>query len=111
MRRDWAARSLAFPFAAFAGICPTPRVGRFELETAMADKTPPVTNPSADVGEYLALVVGETGTLQEAMGGYRIAVHHTGAFPWDEVFKVLLYRDFRVFVTRRKADLFIEAQP
>ena len=77
----------------------------------MADKTPPVTNPSVDVGEYLAHVLGETGTLQEAMGGYRIAVHHAGAFPWDEVFKTLLYRDFKVYVTRRKADLFIEAQP
>jgi hypothetical protein len=77
----------------------------------MADKTPPVTNPSADVGEYLAHVVGETGTLQEAMGGYRIAVHHTRAFPWDDVFKTLLYRDFKVYVTRRKADIFIEAQP
>jgi hypothetical protein len=77
----------------------------------MADKTPPVINPSVDVGEYLAHLVGETGTLQESMGGYRIAVHHTRMFPWDDVFKVLLYRDFRVYVTRKKADLFIEAQP
>jgi hypothetical protein len=77
----------------------------------MAEKIPPVINPTVDVGEHLAFVVGDTGALQEAMGGYRIKVFHTGAFPWDEVFKILLYRDFRVYVTRHKADLFIEAQP
>ena len=77
----------------------------------MAEKVPPVINPSVDVGEHLSFVMGETGALQEAMGGYRIKVYHAGAFPWDEVFKILLYRDFRVYVTRHKADMFIEAQP
>ena len=55
--------------------------------------------------------IGETGSINEAMGGYRIKVFHTRAFPWDEVFKVLLFRDFKVYVGRKKADLFIEAMP
>ncbi len=75
------------------------------------EKDPPVINPSVDVAQELSFLIGDTGALQEAMGGYRIKVYHTRAFPWDEVFKVLLYRDFRVFVTRHKADFFIEAQP
>ena len=28
---------------------------------------------------------------------------------WDELFKALLYRDFKVSITRQKADLYIEA--
>lgn len=74
-------------------------------------KVPPVTNPSVDVAEQLKLIIGETGGLNEAAGGYRIKVFHAGAFPWDEVFKTLLYRDFKVYVTRHKADLYIEATP
>jgi hypothetical protein len=74
-------------------------------------KIPPVTNPGVDVGEHLSFVIGETGALQDSMGGYRIKIYHAGAFPFDEVFKTLLYRDFKVYVTRHKADLFIEAQP
>jgi hypothetical protein len=77
----------------------------------MAEKVPPVINPGVDVGEHLAFVIGETGTVHDALGGYRIKIYHTGAFPFDEVFKVLLYRDFKVYVTRHKADMFIEAQP
>lgn len=73
--------------------------------------TPPVRNPTVDVGEELAWLIGETGGLQETLGGYKIKVFHTRAFPWDEVFKALLFRDFKVYVTRHKADLFIEAQP
>jgi len=58
-----------------------------------------------------AFLIGDTGGLQQAMGGYRIKIYHSGAFPWAEVFKALVFRDFRVYVTRHKADLFIEAQP
>jgi len=74
-------------------------------------KVPPVTNPSVDVGEQLRYLMGDTGGLNEAMGGYRIKVYHTRAFPWDEVFKTLLYRDFKIYVTRHKADIYIEATP
>ena len=41
---------------------------------------------------------------------YKLKVYHTRAFPWDDVFKHLLYRGFKVAVTSHKADLFIEAQ-
>jgi hypothetical protein len=75
------------------------------------NKVPPVINPTVDVGEEIAELIGDTGGLQESMGGYRIKVYHTGAFPWADVFKVLLFRDFKVYVTRHKADIFIEAQP
>jgi len=74
-------------------------------------KVPPVTNPSVDVGEMLRYLMGDTGGMNEAMGGYRIKVYHTRGFPWDEVFKTLLYRDFKVYVTRHKADIYIEATP
>ena len=75
------------------------------------DKIPPVINPTVDVGDELAFLIGETGGLEEMMGGYRIKVFHTRMFPWDDVFKVLLFRDFKVYVGRKKADLFIEALP
>jgi hypothetical protein len=74
-------------------------------------KTPLVTNPTVDVGDELAWLVGETGGIEHQMGGYKIKIFHSRAFPWDEVFKALLFRDFRVYVTRHKADLYIEAQP
>ncbi len=72
---------------------------------------PPVINPTVDVEEELSWLIGDVGTIYQAMGGYKIAIHHAGAFPWDEVFKALLYRGFQVWVTRHKADLFIEAKP
>ena len=75
------------------------------------DNIPPVHNPTVDVGEELSFLIGDTGGVQDAMGGYKIKVYHTRAFPWDDVFKVLLFRDFKVYVTRHKADLFVEAQP
>jgi hypothetical protein len=74
-------------------------------------KVPPVTNPTVDIGEILAYLVGETGIVQESMGGFKIKVFHTRGFPWDDVFKALLYRDFRVYLTRHKADIMIEATP
>jgi hypothetical protein len=70
-----------------------------------------VGNPTRDVAQELTFLMGDTGGLNEAMGGYRIKVYHTRAFPWDEVFKALLYRDFKVYVTRHKADIYIEARP
>jgi len=78
----------------------------------MADlNIPPVENPAGDVGEQLRHLIADTGDVQEAMGGYKIKIMHSRAFPWDDVFKALLYRDFKVYVTRHKADLFIEANP
>jgi len=74
-------------------------------------KPPPVLNPTRDVGEELTYLVGDTGSVTDVMGGYRIKVDHTRGFPWDDVFKVLLYRGFKVYVTNRKADLYVEAQP
>jgi hypothetical protein len=81
------------------------------MASAANNKVPPVTNLTVDVGEEIAELIGDTGGLQESMGGYRITVYHTGAFPWADVFKVLLFRDFKVYVTRHKADFFVEAQP
>jgi len=74
-----------------------------------AKNDPPVMNPNVDVAESLRYIIGDTGELQDTMGGFRIKVFHTRAFPWGEVFKALAYRDFRVYVTRSKADLLIEA--
>lgn len=76
-----------------------------------AKSIPPVTNPTVDIGQELHRLIGETGSINEAMGGYRIKVHHTRGFPWDDVFKTLLYREFRVYVTHHKADIYIEATP
>jgi hypothetical protein len=72
-------------------------------------KPPDVSNPGVDVAELLRHLMGDTGDLVESLGGFKIKVHHTRAFPWGEVFKTLLYRDFRVYVTRRKAEILIEA--
>jgi len=70
---------------------------------------PLVSNPTVDLGEWLSHLMGDTGGLQESLGGFRIKVYHLQAFPWGEVMKQLVYRDFKVYVTRHKADLFIEA--
>ncbi|HEX4055779.1 MAG TPA: hypothetical protein VHX86_16060 [Tepidisphaeraceae bacterium] len=78
----------------------------------MAEKNPSlVMNPGVDVAESLRYMMGDTGDLQESMGGFRIKIYHVRAFPWGEVFKALLYRDFKVYVTRHKAELYIEAAP
>ena len=77
----------------------------------MADaRTPPVTAPAADMADQITFLVGETGALVDAEKGYKIKVFHTRAFPWDDVFKALLYRGYTACVTAHKADLFIEAQ-
>lgn len=78
----------------------------------MAEKrTPPVADPSANVEKELKRLVGDMGVVEEASGAYRVKVAHSRAFPWDDVFKQLLYRDFKVEVTRHKADLIIEGRP
>lgn len=79
----------------------------------MSETNPPsaasATN-GADVQQQLIDIVGDTGGVENSMGGFRIKVYHTRAFPWEQVFKLLLYRDFKVDVTRHKADLYIEAR-
>ena len=78
----------------------------------MAEKnSPPVENPAVDVAEMLRYMMGDTGDLQESMGGFRIRIFHIRAFPWGEVCKTLVFHDFKVYVTRHKAELFIEASP
>lgn len=72
-------------------------------------KPAPVTDAHVDISDVLKSLIGDTGTIQHALGGFKIKIFHTRGFPWDEVFKALLYRDYRVYVTRHKADLFIEA--
>jgi hypothetical protein len=74
------------------------------------DTLPPVINPTMDVGELLTEVIADTATCDVVPGGYRVRVHHLGSFPWDAVFKALLFRDYKVFVARQKADVLIEAQ-
>ena len=68
-------------------------------------------DPTLDVAERLERLMGDTGDVREQLGGFRIRVYHAGAFPWADVFRTLLYRDFRIYVTRNKADLVIEAAP
>jgi hypothetical protein len=78
----------------------------------MIQKIPPVIDPDADLADVLKFHVGQTGEVDQSLGGgYRIKVCHAGMFPWDDVFKSLLYRDLKVYVTHRKADIVIEAQP
>ena len=66
-------------------------------------------NPTVDLGESLAYLIGDTGAVQGSMGGFKIKIFHSRAFPWGDVVKALLYRNFRVSLTRNKADIFIEA--
>lgn len=70
-----------------------------------------MTDPTRDVSEELKWLMADTGDLHPFMGGYKIKIFHTRGFPWDDVMKALLYRNFKVYVTRHKADLFIEATP
>ncbi len=74
-----------------------------------ARQNSPNADPRVDIAQTLRYLMGDTGGLQESMGGFRLEVYHTRAFPWAPVFKILLDHDFRVYVTRRKADVRIEA--
>ena len=75
-------------------------------------KNPPlVIDPDADLTLVVRSIVGLMGDVEDLPGGgLKIKVHHGGSFPWDNLFKALLYRDLKVAVTRHKADLYVEAQ-
>jgi hypothetical protein len=76
----------------------------------MADaKSATVTNPDADLVGHLNYLIADTATLEEAGNALKIKIFHSRAFPWEDVFKALLYRGFAVKITNHKADLFIEA--
>jgi hypothetical protein len=62
-----------------------------------------------DLAERIVYVMGDTGSLQEHMGGFRLRVIHERSFPWADVIKVFLVRGFKVHVTMSKAGLFVEA--
>ena len=68
-------------------------------------ESPPINKIADDLRNLL----GDMANVQELPEGFKIKVYHTRAFPWDDVFKMLLYRDYKVNVSRRKADIYIEA--
>lgn len=77
---------------------------------------PPSNNPSSqqdpqsmDLAEKIVYVMGDTGSLQEQLGGFKLRVIHERSFPWADVFKIFLVRGFAVDVTMSKTGLFIEA--
>ncbi len=72
-------------------------------------KLSPIADPGIDIGQRLRILMGDTGGVHESLGGFQIEVYHTRGFPWADVFKTLLDHQFRVYVTRRKADVRIEA--
>jgi hypothetical protein len=74
-----------------------------------ATQTPLVIDPEVEVSIVIRDLVGHMGDVDEIPGGFKIKIHHGGSFQWFELFKALLYRDFKVNVTRHKAELFIEA--
>jgi hypothetical protein len=78
-------------------------------EQSISKKSPLVIDPDVEIGVVVRDIVGHMGAVEEIGGGFKIKVHHGGAFPWDELFKALLYRDYKVAVTRHKAELFVEA--
>jgi hypothetical protein len=78
----------------------------------MSERVPPVISPTAEVGPKLEFLIRETGGFDEApAGAFKIKIFHSAAFPWEEVFKLLLYRGYKVNLTAHKADLFVEATP
>ncbi len=72
-------------------------------------KTPLVVDPDVEIGIVIRDIVGHMGAVEENGGAFKIKVHHGGSFPWDSLFKALLYRDYKVTITRHKAEIFIEA--
>lgn len=68
-----------------------------------------VIDPDVEIGIVVRDIVGHMGAVEQTDNGFKIKVHHGGSFPWDELFKALLYRDYKVSITRKKAELFIEA--
>jgi hypothetical protein len=80
------------------------------MAEAKTKRTPPVADPSANVLKEVERIVGDMGMVEEDGGAIRVKVAHSRAFPWDDVFKQLLYRDYKVEVTKHKADLIIEGR-
>ena len=78
-------------------------------EQNASKKSSLVTDPDVEVGIVIRDIVGHMGAVEQSDTGFKIKVHHGGAFPWDELFKALLYRDYKVAVTRHKAELYVEA--
>ena len=78
-------------------------------EQNLSKKQPLVIDPDVEIGIVIRDIVGHMGAVVEEGGVFKIKIHHGGAFPWDELFKALLYRDCKVSITRKKADLYIEA--
>ena len=72
-------------------------------------KPAPVIDPDVEIGIVVRDIVGHMGAVEQLESGFKIKVHHGGSFPWHELFKALLYRDYQVAVTRKKAELFVEA--
>ena len=68
-----------------------------------------VIDPDVDVGVVVRDIVGHMGAVEESAGAFKIKVHHGRSFPWDDLFKSLLYRDYKVSITRIKAELYVEA--
>jgi hypothetical protein len=67
--------------------------------------------PSSELSliHQLQLLVSETAGIESTPTGLRLKIFHMRAFPWDDVAKTLLYRNYTVLIVRKKADFFIEA--
>lgn len=76
----------------------------------MSDAKPlSVINPDADLPGHLNYLISDTATLEESGSSLKIKIFHSRAFPWEDVFKALLFRGYAVKITNIKADLFIDA--
>ena len=74
----------------------------------------PANNPSdstSDVASEISRLIGDAGTLRNVMGAFRIKVRDPRAFPFADVFNLLLAHGFKVDVTSQQAALLIEARP
>ena len=49
--------------------------------------------------------------MQDFMGGFRIRIYQTAAFPFDAIFKTLLSRNYQVYVTDANRAYSLEAKP
>jgi hypothetical protein len=67
--------------------------------------------PSLDIAHQLARLVGSAGAVQNFMGGFRIRIYQTAAFPFDAIFKTLLSRNYQVYVTDANRAYSLEAKP
>jgi len=77
----------------------------------MAENNVPATpQGAADIAQELARLIGDTGNLQNVMGAFRVRVAKPAAFPWEQVFRVLLLHGFSVGIACPEANLVIEAR-